>query len=168
MLVLRGAAVLTRGYMKNSTKVRDIMTAQVVTLRESDSLAEAWKILSKHHVSGAPVLDDNEDLVGVISQTDLMREAYGEAFRGFAKESYFMSMPVVDETYWPISDNTLHTTTVEEAMNPDVITAKADDDVALLAAMMRHHHIHRVIVTDNSKVAGIVSSLDLLALLEDN
>ncbi|MCB0320444.1 MAG: CBS domain-containing protein, partial [Bdellovibrionales bacterium] len=57
--------------------------------------------------------------------------------------------------------------TVEEAMNPNVVSVGPDDSVASLAAKMRNNKIHRLIVADDDKVVGVVTTFDLLKLLEN-
>lgn len=55
------------------TLVRDIMNPGAVTLRESDTVAQAWSVLAQHHLGQAPVLDAAARLVGLLTRAELMR-----------------------------------------------------------------------------------------------
>jgi CBS domain-containing protein len=51
-------------------------------------------------------------------------------------------------------------------MHRSVITVNPDDSLATIAALMRSNHIHRVLVTEGSQLKGIISTYDILAVLE--
>ncbi|MCG8451219.1 MAG: CBS domain-containing protein, partial [Pirellulales bacterium] len=57
-----------------SLKVRDAMTESVITISSSNTMSEAADLLKRHHVSGAPVVDQLGRCVGVLSNTDYMRD----------------------------------------------------------------------------------------------
>ncbi|MCZ7659250.1 MAG: CBS domain-containing protein [Xanthobacteraceae bacterium] len=54
-------------------KAAEIMTANVITIRPEASIAEAAELLLTHRISGAPVVDANGQLVGIVSEGDLLR-----------------------------------------------------------------------------------------------
>ena len=53
-------------------RVRDIMTTQVISLGENDTIKDATIVLAVDNLSGAPVIDDDYHLVGIISETDIL------------------------------------------------------------------------------------------------
>jgi CBS domain-containing protein len=60
-------------------KVRKVMTSDVVTLNEYMSVREAAKILAECNISGAPVLDSEDKLVGMLTETDILRSVKSAA-----------------------------------------------------------------------------------------
>jgi CBS domain-containing protein len=138
------------------------MTAQVVCAREDMTVGQLAHLLSQHDISGAPVLDAAGVLVGVVSMTDivLQDEIFGEG-------------PVLESDYYKQVDTTerypeyfalegLEELHVRDIMSPDVIAAQPSTPVRELAGMMISHRIHRLIIVEEGKVAGIVSTMDIL------
>lgn len=154
--------------MLSKVKARDVMVDTVVTVQPEMSLDKAWSLLFENRVSGAPVVTSDGEIVGVLSQTDLVREAFSEGFENFPKDSFYFGTPFYDYDTGLVENvsNRLSEMTVEEVMTREPICADVDDDVSLIAGRMRQNHIHRVIITSGRNLAGIISSLDLLKLLE--
>ena len=153
--------------MKGKIRASDVMVGPVIALGPEMSLEEAWSLLFEHRISGAPVVDKDGELLGVLSQTDLVREAFSDKFSDFPENSFYLGMPYYSGEAWERMPDKFSTMTVEEVMTRDPISAKEDEDIALLAGRMSRNHIHRIIITNGKKVTGIVSSLDLLKLLEN-
>ncbi len=151
----------------STISARDLMTVKVVTLHPSLSARDAWESLVESRVSGAPVVDDAGKLIGVLSLNDLARCAFTQEFNP-SKASSFYEALTYDEGAGALieeSPDKLSTSTVEQLMNPYVITVSPNDTAAQVAVLMRERLIHRVIVTDNGKVVGLISALDLLTLI---
>lgn len=148
--------------MNDILRARDVMERHVVSLRPDTPLVEASTLFSQHRISGAPVVDSNGALVGVLSQTDLLRRAYETELSDFPGHTYHFSLP-----YWggegasTLFDR-LKNLFVKDAMNPYVITAVPDDSIIELANCMRSHQFHRLIVVEDGQVIGVVSALGLL------
>ena len=154
--------------MPRTAKAKDIMETEVITLNPETKLVDAWASFFSNQISGAPVVDDQGLMLGVVSQSDLLREAFASRAGGKRPANYFLGAPFWD---YEISDQDrakLEQLCVRDVMNPDVIQVSPDDDVALLAVTMRHNRIHRLVVTDQSRVVGMISALDLLQLLENH
>ena len=60
-------------YLLSEIKVKDIMTPDPITLRENDSVEKAAVIMLENRISGIPVVDDREHVIGVITQTDVFK-----------------------------------------------------------------------------------------------
>ena len=152
--------------MKASITAKEIMESQVVTVSPDNTLNEVWAKLSQYRISGAPVVDSEGSLLGVISQTDLLNEAPLSGLDRLPAGTYYIGAP-----FWENDDISevlaqLGDVLVEEAMSPNVLTVAPDDDIAAVAVMMRRQHVHRIIVTEGRKVVGIITALDLIQLLE--
>lgn len=154
--------------MNDIVKALDVMEESVVSLRPEMSLKEASKLLGENKISGAPVVDSNGQLQGVFSQTDLIRRAVSDDFSHFPEDTYYIGMP-----YWETPEletvfEKLEHLKVEESMSTDVITCSPVDSVSSLAATMRRNKIHRIVVVDDSRVVGVVTSLGLLKVVESD
>ncbi len=149
-------------------KARDIMRESVISLQADMTLTEAWNLLANNQISGAPVVSDAGMLVGVLSQTDLVREAFEREMSDFPVDSFYVGMPFIDPEYYGELSEKLDELTVEDAMSAQVITVESDDDISTIAVRMRTNHVHRVIVTEGGRLVGIVSALDLLRILESH
>jgi CBS domain-containing protein len=147
----------------------DLMTSPVHVLRAEMDAREAISLFDEQGISGAPVVDSEGDLVGVLSQTDVLHWYLG-------REDEL----VVDTDYWHRADlraqpvpsgfNVVDTNVplVSDLMTPVTVVATAETPATELAATMVERKVHRIIVTHHGdQVAGIVSALDLLKLVAD-
>jgi len=154
--------------MSERLTARHLMHADVLTVEPEMSLAEAWDLFRSHRIGGAPVVSAAEGLVGVLSQSDLLRVTLEGELEDFPPRSYYLGVGFWDSPVPEKLRDRLEALTVEDAMNPRVITAGPDDSAAALATTMRNNDIHRIIVVEDGKVTGIVTALDLLTVLENH
>lgn len=142
---------------------RDVMSRDVLCVPRDMDLRDLAKLFLEKGFSGAPVIDGAGDLVGVISQTDLL---YYHLTRDdeLVLPSDFYAAAKMDgrplPTGFQIED--VNTGTVEDVMTPVVHAVGEGADVASVARMMVGKHIHRVIVRKGRKAVGIISALDVL------
>ena len=154
--------------IRKSTTARDIMTTDVVRVESGTSLRELERIFLENGISGVPVVDKAGSLVGVISQTDLV---YYHLTRDDkpARDSDFYRTAELEATFegsgFHIEEYDIGW--VHEMMTPVVHTAGPDTPVSELAQLMILARIHRVIITENRKVVGLVSAMDLMSVLAD-
>lgn len=153
-------------------KASDIMKRSVFKLEPTMTIEEAVTSFSELHISGAPVVDRTGKLVGVLSAFDIakpenMRDGLvstrrgdytlGEASQdddGSFDEDVAFSM----EDYSP---EVLRSGTVADLMTTEVICVPPDAHLKTICAVMVKEHIHRVMVADDTKLVGIISSLDV-------
>lgn len=137
-------------------RLRDIMTTDVVAFSPETSLLEAIEVLAERHISGAPVISGKR-IVGVISGTDILE---------FAASSPTLMAEYGDSGQDDRSALASHQ--VSEAMSGGPVATLALSATVLEAAeLMRTAEIHRVFVTDDDALVGVVSSLDLTRALAD-
>lgn len=141
-------------------QAKDFMSKRVVTVTEEMTVAEVAKILIDKGISGLPVVDGHGRPIGVISQTDLVREErerpdqdrphefYGDAEKPFPYRGFQTRRPDM--------------TRVSEIMTPMVIAAEEDTPLKELALMMLRKRIHRIVITRDGRIRGIISTLDIL------
>ncbi len=118
-----------------ASRAADLMTHPVITVAPNALLIDAIKLLLRHHLSGLPVVGPHGELVGIITEHDVMNLA--------------MSGNAAD-------------TRVEEAMTTEVITLPPDADVAAVVNMLASRRIRRVPIVQDGRVVGIVSRRDVL------
>jgi len=146
-----------------SVTAADIMSPDVVSVPEDMDLRDLAKMFLKEGFTGAPVVDARGDLVGVISQTDLV---YYNLTRGdeLVDDSQFYHQARVEGRHLPrgfqIAD--FNTGRVRDIMTPIVHAVSERASLATVARMMTAKHIHRVIVRRGRRPVGIISALDLL------
>ena len=102
--------------------VRAVMSKNVITITRDADLHEAARILSEHRISGAPVVDEKGQVIGVISEADILTLA------GMKQEHTFKDIlrNILGEPV-PVRKSG---NKVEDVMSFPPITAKADDDIA--------------------------------------
>lgn len=150
---------------------RDLMSTEVATVRDDLTLEELASFLVENDISGAPVTDEGGRLVGVITLADLARvqsergevtpELFDPGFFARGWEGHFE----VEEL------RKLHVESsgrlVREAMTPTVFSLPEETPVPEIARTLVNGHIHRVLVTREGQVVGVVSAMDLLELMAE-
>lgn len=136
----------------------DLMSKPVEAIPAKMSLREAARLLSRSHISGAPIVDEQGRCIGVLSATDFVRATEREApIERSACQSVCSEWQMVDVDVLPNEEVRAHMTT-------DPVTAHCGTRVTELARMLLDAHIHRVIIVDaRHRPLGIVSSTDILA-----
>jgi CBS domain-containing protein len=129
-------------------RVWDVMSRDPIVFGESTDLRTAALVLFHHEISGAPVVDDHGALVGVLSERDLLH-----------KEARLAAHSRRDTLRRATA------TTVGEACSRPARTTVPDVALQVAAAEMLKHDIARLVVIDDSRVAGMVTRHDVLRAL---
>jgi CBS domain-containing protein len=147
----------------------DVMQTQVITVSPLDPLATVQRLFFEEEIHGAPVVDEEGRVRGMITIMDLIRAATE------ANESNEVDFIEVFEdigvgTGWANASEDfqgrLSETVVEDAMTENVVTVAPDTPVPDVARILRENKIHRVLVVNDETLLGIISSFDLIRLLE--
>lgn len=142
-------------------RVRDVMNGDPISVTPSMTLSELARVLNSNEISGVPVVDGQDRVIGVVSKTDLVRHFIDQPDR--TRESGLIMD--IDEEEMISFDDLLSDSdeVVEVIMSNEPLTARQDDSIGSVARRMADERVHRVIVTDeNGQLLGIVTSLDLL------
>jgi CBS domain-containing protein len=142
-------------------KAMDVMVRDVITVNPDDDVAEAVRLLADYDVSALPVIDDDENVVGIISEADLMeREEIGtDKKRPWWLEAVTPASKLAGEFAKS------HGRRVEEVMSTSVVSASEDTPLAQIAALLERHRIKRVPILRDGKLVGIVSRSNLIQAL---
>lgn len=141
---------------------RDVMTTSIVFASPQMSVREAAHLLAEHSISAAPVADANGNLLGIISEGDLMRRheiGTGARERSWWLE-FLMSTRELANEY--VKE---HAHAVSDLMTTEVVTVSEDTPLAEVAELLERHRIKRVPVLKDGKVTGLVSRGDLVRAL---
>ncbi|AZQ39502.1 CBS domain-containing protein [Streptomyces cyaneochromogenes] len=141
-------------------KVGSVMTTEVVRAEYGTPFKEVARMLGDHRISGLPVVDDDEKVIGVISETDLMiRQA--EVPDPFEPKKRFR----LDRLTRARRERAVkaRARTAGQLMTEPPVTVHADDTIVEAARTMAQHHIERLPVLDEEqRLVGIVTRRDLL------
>lgn len=150
-----------------SKTVAEIMTADPITVSPETSLQEAIQILVERKISGLPVIDNQGELIGVISETDLTWQA-----TGVDVPPYIMFLDSVIYLQNPAKHNQeVHKAlgqTVGEAMNDRPVTVKGSQLVREAARIMHEKKVRRLpVVDDRDQLIGIITQGDVIRMMAD-
>ncbi len=149
--------------VKTELKARDVMTTEPVTVEPSATIRQLARVLEENEISGVPVVDQSGRLVGVVSQTDLIRRC-SEGTVDIAPAYLFEVLGDQggeDEDGREVVPEAA--VCVEDFMTDDPITVTPDTPAGEVARRMSESRIHRVVVIDPGNFpVGIITSLDLL------
>lgn len=136
-----------------------IMTRDVITVKKGSSIDLALKLMAKHRVSGLPVVDIDGDLVGILTESDLLMR--GQPPTG---GDQLTVLGFSDTSQDKISDayRKARAETVEEAMTSPVIAFQEGSSVSDIARAMIEKRINRVPIVRGRKVVGIISRSDII------
>lgn len=142
-------------------KAIDIMTPGVITISSEASVYEAAALLVARRISALPVLNADARLVGVISESDLVRR--GE-LRSEKRSSWWRALFASDLRQASAFLRS-HGRRVADVMSREVVTVNARTTMRELAELMERHAIKRLPVMDGHRLIGIVSRRDMLRAL---
>lgn len=154
--------------------VRDVMNRKVIVLRPGDSLRHAVSVFARNGISGAPVVDGQNRLVGIITEMDILRRLeIGSLEFGLAAappdEGGAVDTGQSELRFKPLRESldAAAGLPVSRIMTSPVMTAHPEDQVHEKAALMVHRRIRRLPVVDARGVlVGILSRKDLVRMLD--
>jgi CBS domain-containing protein len=162
---------MTDANVSMQRRAREAMTRNVLTVRPDWPVEELADFLVRHGIHGAPVTSESGDLLGVVSLTDIARastlseedlsDADRHEYYQRLLEEPFPSEPdiVPAEEHAQIR--------VQEIMTPVVLAVDEDSTLREVAARMVEARVHRLFVTQEGKIVGILTALDLLRIIGD-
>jgi len=147
-------------------QVQEIMTPDVVTVRTETKIPAVVRLFREHNISGMPVVDLEGNLVGMITELDLIARHARPHFPNYV--AFLDSIIYLGSTKrYHESMRHILATTAGELMTPDVAIVPPEMDVQDLAGMMVERGANPVAVVDAEKhLVGIVSHTDLLKMIE--
>jgi CBS domain-containing protein len=153
---------------------RDVMQRNVGIIEAESSLAELERAFEEAEVSGFPVVHGGR-VVGVVSRADVVRQLGGKSGETPRLSTFYADLSSFEAEH--VSESFADAATrggqaadelrVSELMTESAVTVPPDASLEDVARVLVSHKIHRVLVTDDRTLVGIVSSLDLVRLLAE-
>lgn len=140
---------------------RDIMNKNIITIQEDAAIEEVADILTKNNISGAPVVNKEGKLVGMVTEGDLLHKETNPRTPGYLNILGALIYIGGIEKYKQDLKK-LAAIKASEIMTTNVITVNGDVKVEQVAAMMVNHNINRVPVVENDTLVGIISRADIV------
>lgn len=148
---------------------RDIMESKVLTVSPDLPLIDCHRLFAESEIHGAPVVGDDGTLVGVVSSADLLRAVAEEHGAGRIDSHYlrdFVEFSGPDWASMPADfQDRLREVRVSDVMTTEVVSVSPDMDVSGVARTLCHQRVHRVLVMEGERLAGLISTFDLVGLL---
>ncbi|MFL5737358.1 MAG: CBS domain-containing protein [Actinomycetota bacterium] len=137
------------------SNVEDVMTQTVAVVREDTDFKEIVAKMDEYHVSALPVVDINERLTGIVTETDLLMK---EEHPDLVREPHLLEMP----THRSVRKKAT-ALKAEDVMTSPVQTVTRQARLAEVAALLHQFGVHQVVVVDRrDRIVGIVTRRDLL------
>jgi len=141
-------------------KAKDIMTVDVVTVKPETTVEELARLLIEHKISGVPVVDGDDQLVGVVTENDLIKKNARLHIPTIIRlfDAYFLlnSDKVEDEIKKMVAG------TVDEICNKDIVSLTEETTLEEIATIMSEKKIHLLPVLRDGQVVGIVGKADIV------
>lgn len=137
-------------------KIGEIMTKTIYTASPDDSIKKIVELIYGYRISGVPVVNSEGELVGIISEKDILKAiypTYGEFHEDLFRNMDFEEM---EKRY-----NDVTNLKALDLMTKDVISVSPDAPALKVASLMLLEKIRRVLVVENKKLVGIVSQGDI-------
>lgn len=139
-------------------RAKDVMTPKVITVSPETSVRDIAALFLKHRISGVPVINGTDAVLGMVSEGDLVhRPELGTARHRSWWLRMFSGAEEEARSYVKIHGNR-----AADVMTHEVVAVVEDSSLAEIAETLEHHHIKRVPVLRDGRLVGIVSRADLL------
>lgn len=147
---------------------RDIMTPHVKSVPETWTMQQFARFCSENEISGSPVIDSSGEIVGIATLKDVADFHFNATSSDYEntmtedeqKEARRLRMFIFEEMQkMPVE--------VRDIMSPIVFSVEENTLIQEVASQMMAEHLHRIFVTSDGKVSGIITTYDLLKLIVD-
>ncbi|MDP3049359.1 MAG: CBS domain-containing protein [Thermodesulfovibrionales bacterium] len=140
---------------------KDIMTRDVITVRTTTTIEELARILMEHKISGVPVVDDAGDLIGIVTENDLINQNrrlhIPTVIRLFDAFIMLESPGKIEKEIKKMT-----AIAVNDIYTKEVITVTEGTPVQDIATIMSEKKVHLIPVVEGKKILGIIGKIDLI------
>ncbi len=141
-------------------KAKDIMTKDVITIRDEATVEELARLLMEHRISGVPVVNDENKIEGIVTENDLIRKN---------KRLHIPTVIRLFDAYLMVGSKSMEkeiknmaATTVDEICTRDVVSITEETSLDEIATIMAEQHTHLLPVLSDGAVVGIVGKADVV------
>jgi CBS domain-containing protein len=139
----------------------DVMVTDVITVGLNTTIHQVADILLKNRISAVPVIGEQREILGVVSEGDLIRRAESGTLQ---RNSWWLDL-LASKQALAINYVKTHGMKVADVMTTHVITASPETSLPEIATLLETNRIKRVPIVKNGKLVGIVSRANLLQAL---
>lgn len=143
---------------------KDIMSKNVITIKKDATIEEIARLLTEKNISGVPVVDDDDKLIGIVSEKDLIYKDVDPKFPSYIEVLggvFFVDgIKQYEEKLKKLLANR-----AEDIMTAKVIAVNEDTDIKEIAELMIEKSVNRVPVLKDGNLVGIVSRGDIVRSL---
>jgi len=145
-------------------KAKDIMSSQLITLAPEMTFSTAARILLDNRINGAPVINEEGELIGILCQSDLVAQHKKLPIPTLLTllDSFVQLMP---SKQLEKQARKIAALTVGQAMSADPVSVRPDTTIETIAALMVDSNLHTLPVVDSGKLVGIIGKEDVLRTL---
>ncbi|HEY8884668.1 MAG TPA: CBS domain-containing protein [Chloroflexota bacterium] len=141
--------------------VSELMTTSVIAIRENTSVVEAAKTLLGHHITGVPVIDAHDRLVGILTEGDLVVQNANVHFPTFL-QILDIQIPLTSTHHFEEELRRALGTVASEVMTREVLTVSPNDEISVAATLMADKHVNPIPVVEHGRLVGIISRSDII------
>ena len=145
-------------------KAKDIMVKEVITVKQQATIEEIARTLINNNISGVPVVDDAGNLVGIVTEGDLLYKEMSprlpEAINILGAIIYYSGVDRYTEDWKKIM-----AMQASEIMTDKVVVVREDAEIQEISGLMVEHGIKNIPVVQGKKIVGIVSRADIIKTL---
>jgi CBS domain-containing protein len=146
---------------------RELMQESIVLVAPEDPLIGVQRLFADEMIHGAPVVDEQNRVLGVITTSDLLQAIADDRDAAYPTPGYFEDgvasfTGVADQDF----QEALGERRVAGVMTRDIVSVSPRASISEIARTLRHNHVHRVLVIEDDVLVGIITTFDLIELLE--
>lgn len=150
-------------------RAKDIMKRNVVFVKTHDSIQEVVSVLMQNHISGVPIVDKENKLIGIVTEKDLVTKEKGlniSSYMEFVSSILFVDGRADKQIGERDLAEDIRTRTAKDIMSSPVYSVHAEATLEEIVTLMINRHINRIPVIDHhNKLVGIIGRSDLLPAL---
>jgi len=140
---------------------KEIMTQEVITVTKTTSIKNLSDLFIKHRVNGFPVLDEDDQLIGIVTEKNLIEQNKNlhipTVIALFDAVIYLESGKKFEEEV-----KRFNATQVKDIYTSSVVTVSSDASIHEIASLMAEKSVHSIPVVDGKKILGIIGKLDII------
>ena len=140
---------------------RDIMTQEVITTTPETPVSQVAALLDQHRISGVPVMDPENRLVGVITQSDLVARAQDLELPPTIS-LFDLRLVLESPSHFKKRLEKMLGTTVGEVMTAEPLSVPPEMPLNEIADLMARKKVHTIPVLEGGKLMGVIGKIDLI------
>lgn len=150
-----------------ATTAKDIMTKEVITIKADTPIRDIARLLSKNNIAGVPVVDDENHVVGIVSEADIVVKI---ARPHLPAHIQLLGGIIYLERMQDVMDELKKITAycAKDIMTTKVVTITEDASIEDVATLMVDERVNRVPVIKDKKITGIITRSDLVKTMTQN